>query len=179
MSRFIRPARFSFNSGLGPFLLSSLFPILLLQRSDSPHSSTRFSQSLGLSVNQRSITRSDRHQASGIHSGLSFARHRSAEVISQFDRPTKSLFDPAELGSKAFSYVKRESQFFFHCGARHSTQSIAFFRHFYIRLSIIHRALFVHLRLLPPFDCLVIRDPPYFELFLIKDGGHFKPGTLL
>jgi hypothetical protein len=32
--------------------------------------------------------------------------------------------------SKAFSYVKRESQFFLHCGARHSTQSIAFVSHF-------------------------------------------------
>jgi hypothetical protein len=47
-----------------------------------------------------------------------FTPRRSEKIISQFTRPAKYLVSTAELGLKAFSYVKRESRFFLHFGAQ-------------------------------------------------------------
>jgi hypothetical protein len=40
------------------------------------------------------------------------------KIISQFTRPVRSTVNSAELGLKAFSNFKRDSQFFLHCSSR-------------------------------------------------------------
>jgi hypothetical protein len=98
-------------------------------------------------------------------------QQKEEKVRPQFTRPAKFLFNSADLGSKAFSYVSAIPNSFL----SFSFLVLGFYPinrvrlSFYIRLSIIHRALFVHLRLLPPFDCLVVRDPPV--LLTVFDKG--------
>jgi hypothetical protein len=135
------------------------------------------------------------------HSLYAAPSAKEEKVRLQFTRPAKFLFNSADLGSKAFSYIISIPNSFLHCDARHrpnESRSLVVLYPFFISFS---RLSFIHVRLYPsviysaailpvchlrfysyvicdftvvlcalclfiyscrPFDCLVIRDPPYF-----------------